>query len=45
MWRFNITIIKNGCFRYKIYDCKTGKTVFCDINKLNNTLIELMEKG
>lgn len=45
MQRFKIsTIIENGYPHYKIYDCKNGRTVHCDINELNETLVELMER-
>lgn len=41
--RFKInTVIENGHVHYKILDCKTGQTVHCDINELNETLFEMM---
>lgn len=43
--RFKIgTVIENGELHYKIFDCKTGMTVHCDIGELNQTIYELMEE-
>lgn len=44
--RFNIsTVIENGHPHYKVYDIKTGKTIHCDLNELNETIYELIEEG
>lgn len=41
--RFTIsTVIENGYPHYKVFDCKTGRTVHCDLNELNNTLDEMI---
>lgn len=41
--RFNINVVvENGYPHYKITDNKTGKTVHCDFNELNETMYEMM---
>lgn len=43
MHRFKIDkVIENGYPHYKILDCKTGKSVHCDLSELNETLKVLM---
>lgn len=38
------TVTHNGYPHYKILDNKTGKTVHCDLDELNDTLYEMMEE-
>ena len=40
--RFKISIaVENGRPHYKVLDYKTGKTVHCDLNELNETTCEM----
>ena len=38
------TVTQNGYPHYKIFDNKTGQTVYCDLNELNDTLYKMMEE-
>lgn len=43
--RFKVDVItEHGYPHYSILDSKTGQTVHCDLNELNETLYEMMEE-
>ena len=42
--RFTITtIVENGYPHYKVHDKLTGNEIHCDMNKLNETIWQLLE--
>ena len=42
--RFTITrIVENGYPHYKVHDNLTGNEIHCDMNKLNETIWQLLE--
>lgn len=42
--RFKVDkVVENGQAHWVIFDCKTGKEIHCDLNKLNETLWNLTD--